>query len=122
MKTACLLPTCLLVAATLSGCYYVPVTAAASSYHFDKHPGVYMETRPLYGYYEMGGSMATYLVNRGSVDKCAWTQNQPSRLLRAGETWLVSEVQSPGAIGVSNVMPWDPNCVNAKAGYGAAGG
>jgi hypothetical protein len=118
MKTvACLRPACLCIGCILSGCMYVPMTVAPSSYQFDRHPGVSMEMRPVYGY-EMSGQMATYLVNRSNVDKCAWTQYHASRLLRAGDTWMVSEMQSPGTIGVANVVPSDPNCMKAKGAGG----
>jgi hypothetical protein len=108
-----------MVAASLCACAYSPVQ---SSYPFEKHPGVFMETRWQYGYqYGYGMDyMATYVVNRGAVDKCVWTQRLDSRVLHAGETWLVSEVSSPGSIGVANVDAGDPNCARAKTLYGGS--
>jgi hypothetical protein len=103
-------------ATLLAGCVHAPVTQA--SYPFEKHPGVSMEVRWQDGY-EMGTYASTYVVNRSSVDKCAWTERLDSRLLRPGETWLVSELQSPGNIGVANVLPWDPKCAKAKAEHTA---
>ncbi|MBA2963962.1 MULTISPECIES: hypothetical protein [Ramlibacter] len=99
--------------ALLAGCAYAPVQ---SSFQFDRHPGVFMETRWQYGYgYDY---LATYVVNRSTVDKCVWTQRLDSRVLRPNESWLVSEVQSPGSIGVANVVPSDPNCLKAKSSFG----
>jgi hypothetical protein len=103
-----------LVAALLAGCVYAPVMQP-SSYAFDRHPGVVLEVSWRYNYDGSAYSIST-LVNRGSVDKCAWTEALDSRLLRAGESWQVSMAQSPGNVGISNVVPQDPNCVNAKRG------
>jgi hypothetical protein len=87
-----------------------------SQYQFDRHPGVFMEQRWEYGW---GVEyIATYVVNRGTSDKCVWTQLLDSRVLRPGETWRVSDMQSPGNIGVANVLPGDPNCARAKSQYG----
>jgi hypothetical protein len=97
---------------SLSACVAPPV----SQFAFDKHPGVFMEQRWEYGWGV--DYLATYVVNRGAADKCVWTQYLDSRLLRAGETWRVSEMQSPGTIGVANVVPGDPNCTRAKSQYG----
>lgn len=105
-----------ITAALVAGCVYAPMMQ--SSYAFDRHPGVFMETWWQYdasGY----GYPATHLVNRSTVDKCAWTAALPSRVLHAGETWEVSQAQSPGSVGVANVLPTDPNCANAKRDYGA---
>jgi len=104
----------LMFPALLAGCVYAPVQQ--SSYEFDKHPGVFMEVRWHNGY-ELGSYATTYVVNRSSIAKCAWTQRLDSRLLRPGESWLVSEVDSPGNIGVANVLPWDPSCMKAKGEY-----
>jgi hypothetical protein len=71
-----------------------------------------------YGY----GHTVMNLVNRSSVDKCAWTAAQDSRLLRVGESWQVGQVQSPGSVGISNVLPTDPTCANAKRAWGSPAG
>ena len=99
------------VASVLPGCYYPPPAAMQQSYEFDRHPGVVMEVWRQYDYYG-NGLVNTRLINRSNVDKCAWTDTQSSRLLRPGETWLVSQVQSPGNVSVANVVPTDPNCAN----------
>ena len=62
----------------------------------------------------------TNLVNRSGFDKCAWTDAMDSHLLRAGETWMISQVQAPGNVGVANVVPSDPTCANAKRDFGGA--
>jgi hypothetical protein len=94
--------------ALLAGCAYPPVLQR--SYQFERHPGVFLETwTDYYGY------MTTTLINRGNVNKCAWTDALDSRLLRPGESWQVGQVQSPGNVIVTNVMPWDPNCLKAKS-------
>ena len=100
------------VASVLSGCYYPPPAVMQQSYEFDRHPGVVMEVWWQYDYYG-NGYVNTKLINRSNVDKCAWTDRQSSRLLRPGETWQVSQVQSPGNVSVANVAPTDPNCANA---------
>ncbi|AMO22378.1 hypothetical protein GCM10027034_27220 [Ramlibacter solisilvae] len=115
MSTARTRFTCLAsLAACLAGCVGPTLQSA---YQFQQHPGVAME---VWWQYSPDGVAYTVsnLVNRGSVDKCAWTDQQPSRVLRAGETWTVSQVQGPGNVGVSNVMSFDPSCVNAKRDYG----
>jgi len=99
------------LALLVAGCVYAPTLQ--SSQPFAQHPGVFIEVwwqHDAYG----NAYTVTNLVNRSGVDKCAWTAMQGSRLLRAGETWQVSQVQSPGTVGVSNVVSSDPNCVNAK--------
>jgi hypothetical protein len=49
------------------------------SYQFERHPGVVMEIwTDYYGY------MSTTFVNRGSVNKCAWTDALDSRPAQAG--------------------------------------
>ena len=103
------------IVSTLPGCYYPPPAVMQQSYPFDRHPGVVMEVWWQQDYYG-NGYVNTKLVNRSNMDKCAWTDAQPSRLLRAGETWQISQVQSPGNVGVANVLPWDPNCVKAREG------
>ena len=95
----------------LSGCAYAP--AMQSSYAYSQHPGVFLEVWWQYDAYGTAYQV-TRLVNRGSVDKCAWTDAQDSRLLRPGEAWQVGQVVSPGGVGVANVLPGDPACVNAK--------
>ena len=102
------------IATCLSGCVYTPVMQ--SSYQFDRHPGVSLEVGWQYHWdgYDGMSNMVSTLVNRSSVDKCAWTDALDSRLLRAGETWQVGRVNSPGHVGVANVLPSDPNCANAK--------
>ena len=96
----------------LAGCYYAPVMQG--SYPFAQHPGVFTEVWWQYDAYGAGYTV-TNIVNRSSVDKCAWTAAQDSRLLRSGEMW---QVQSPGAVGIANVLPTDPGCANAKRSYG----
>jgi len=114
--TACTRLTLLpLLGALLSGCVYAPVATPPQSYAFDRHPGVVLEVGWRYNY-DGSGYSTSVLVNRSSVDKCAWTEALDSRLLRAGETWQVSVGQSPGNVGIANVVPGDPNCVNAKLG------
>ena len=100
-----------LLLAILSGCVYAPVMQ--SSYNFDRHPGVSLEVWTQYDAYGYG-SMATTLHNRSNVPKCAWTSGLDSRLLSPGASWQVGQVQTPGGVGVANVLPWDPNCINAK--------
>ena len=102
------------VGAALAGCVYPP---AAQTYVFERHPGVVLEVGWQYAYdgYDGSSHMVSTLVNRSSVDKCAWTDAMPSRLLRSGEAWQVGMVHSPGGVGVANVMPWDPQCAQAKA-------
>ena len=104
-----------LAASALTACVYAPFMQ--SSFAFDRHPGVSMET---WWQYDAGGYgyPVTLLVNRSGVDKCAWTAALPSRVLHPGETWPVAQGQSPGAVGISNVLPADPNCANAKQTYG----
>ena len=110
------------VATLLAGCAYPtypPVMQTA--YQFERHPGVSMETWRQTNYDGMGyavTNVVTNLVNRGSVPKCAWTDALDSRLLRPGETFQVGQVHSPGNVVVTNVMPWDPNCLNAKREHG----
>ena len=101
------------LAAALSGCVYAPVATQQQSYGFDRHPGVRLEVGWHYNWDGSGYTSST-LVNRSNVDKCAWTEALDSRLLRAGESWQVSMGQSPGNVGISNVVPHDPNCVSAK--------
>lgn len=96
-----------LAAALVSACVYAPVMQR--SYGFDQHPGVTVETWQQYDAYGAGYQSNT-LANRSGVDKCAWTEGQPSRLLRNGESWQVP----PGNVGVANVVPWDPNCADAR--------
>jgi hypothetical protein len=100
-----------LVASFLTGCVATPTLQ--NSYPFDQHPGVSVEVWWQYDPYGYAYTV-TNLVNRSGKDKCAWTSQQPSRLLRAGETWQVGQVQSPGGVGVSNVQPSDPACINAR--------
>ena len=103
------------VASALTACVYTPFMQ--SSFAFDRHPGVSLET---WWQYDAGGYgyPVTLLVNRSAVAKCAWTAALPSRVLHPGETWPVAQGQSPGAVGIANVLPTDPNCVNAKQTYG----
>lgn len=103
-----------LLCAVLSACVYAPVPQ--QSYSFERHPGVFLEVGWQYDAYGYGRSVST-LVNRSGTDKCAWTDQFDSRLLRAGEAWQVAQVQSPGNVGVSNVQGTDPNCVNAKRNF-----
>ena len=114
MKTS--LPTPLplrpILASLLSACVYAPVAVPQQSYGFDRHPGVRLEVGWHYNWDGSGYTSST-LVNRSNVDKCAWTEALDSRLLRAGESWQVSMGQSPGNVGISNVVPHDPNCVTA---------
>lgn len=98
-------------ASVLAGCVYAPTLQSSQPYA--QHPGVFIEVWWQYDAYGAAYTV-TNLVNRSGVDKCAWTSALPSRLLRAGETWQVSQVQSPGNVGVSNVVASDPNCVNAR--------
>ena len=35
--------------------------------------------------------------------------------------WRVPAPSPPGGVGVANVQPADPECINAKRDYGAAG-
>lgn len=103
-----------LLAGCLSGCVYAP---PMQRYPFERHPGVYLEVWWSYDAY--GGSFVnSKLVNGSSVDKCAWTDALDSRVLRAGEAWQLSHVQSPGGVGVTNVSPLDPNCARAKRDHG----
>jgi hypothetical protein len=102
------------IAALLTACAYAPpAPTLQSSYQFERHPGVFIE---VWWQYSPDGVAYTVsnLVNRSSVDKCAWTAAFPSRRLRAGETWQVGQVQSPLSVGVANVLASDPNCANAK--------
>ena len=99
----------LVTAAMLAGCVYVP--PVQRSYQFERHPGVFLELATD----AYGGYMTSTLVNRGTVNKCAWTDALDSRLLRPGESWQVGQVQSPGNVVVTNPMPWDPACVKAKS-------
>lgn len=112
MKTLPARPRLLIAAAAalLHGCVYAPAPMQAS-YPFTQHPGVALEVWWQYDAYGVGYKVSS-LVNRSGTDKCAWTDALGSRLLRAGETWPLGA----GAVnvGVSNVQPWDPNCVNAK--------
>lgn len=121
MKTAARFALALAAASAtlLAGCAYAPVMQG--SYPFAQHPGVFMEVWWQYDAYGAGYTV-TNVVNRSSVDKCAWTTAQDSRVLRSGESWQVSQVQSPGAVGISNVVPADPNCANAKRAYGSPTG
>lgn len=102
----------LAVGAVLSGCvYYAP--ALQRTYGFDQHPGVTAEVWQQYDAYGVGYPVTT-IFNRSNMDKCAWTDQVDSRLLRPGESW---QVPAPGAITVANPVPGDPNCFNAKRGY-----
>ena len=101
-----------LIAACLSACVYAPIMQ--SSHAFAQHPGVFLQVWGQSDYYYGTGSVTTRLVNNSNVDKCVWTAAQPARLLRVGETWQFSDVQSPGNVTVANVVAFDPNCVNAK--------
>jgi len=94
--------------AMLAGCVYPPVMQR--SYQFERHPGVFLEVATD----AYGGYMTSTLINRGTVNKCAWTDALDSRLLRPGESWQVGQVQSPGNVVVTNPMPWDPACMKAK--------
>ena len=104
------------LAVLLPGCVYPPVLQ--SSYQFERHPGMAMEVWWQYGADGIG-TMVTTLFNRGTVPKCAWTDALDSRRLSPGESWQVSQGGSPGSIVVTNPMPWDPNCVNAKRDHAA---
>jgi hypothetical protein len=95
------------VALLASACVYAPVMQR--SFGFEQHPGVMVEVWQRYDAYGVGYASNT-LVNRSGVDKCAWAEGQPSRLLRNGESWQVPA----GNVGVSNVMQWDPNCADAR--------
>ncbi|MBC5785796.1 hypothetical protein H8N03_22845 [Ramlibacter sp. USB13] len=120
MKNAARLPLSLVAAASLmTGCVYAPVLQ--STYPFAQHPGVAMEVWTQYDAYGYGYTVMS-LVNRSSVDKCAWTATQDGRLLRSGESWQVNQVQSPGAVGIANVQPSDPTCANARRTYGSSTG
>jgi len=103
-----------LLALTLAGCVYAPTMQSA--YAYSQHPGVFLETWWQYDAYGTAYQVSR-LVNRGNVDKCAWTDQQDSRLLHAGEVWQVGQGISPGGVGVANVTPADPNCVNARRLY-----
>ena len=103
----------LLTAAMLAGCVYPPVLQR--SYQFERHPGVSMEI-----WTDYAGYMSTTLINRSNVAKCAWTDALDSRPLRPGESWQVGQVQSPGNVVVTNMMPWDPACAKAKSEFGTA--
>lgn len=93
--------------ALLAACVYAPVMQR--SVGFDQHPGVMVEVWQQYDAY--GGAYSTNtLVNRSGMDKCAWAEGQPSRLLRNGESWQVP----PGNIGVANVVAMDPGCADAR--------
>lgn len=106
----CALP---LLATLLSACVYAPPAVIPQRYTFQQHPGVYMEVWWTYDAY--GSSYVnSRLVNGSNVDKCAWTDTSPSRRLRAGESWQLSQVQTPGNVGVAEVTNADPNCVNAR--------
>lgn len=106
----------LLLPLALAGCYYPPGPVLQQSYQFDRHPGVSMEVWMQYDAYGMG-TPGTIVVNRSNVDKCVWTQALDSRLLHPGESWKVAQGQSPGNIGVANVVATDPGCANAKRDY-----
>lgn len=95
----------------LAGCVYAPTLQGA--YPYSQHPGVMLEVWWQYDAYGTAYQVSR-LVNGSNMDKCAWTDLQDSRLLRAGEAWQVGQVTSPGGVGVANVSPADPNCVNAK--------
>ena len=106
-----------IAAVLLSGCVYAPVLQA--SYPYSQHPGVVLE---VWWQYDSYGTdyQVSHLVNRSNVDKCAWTDQQEGRLLRAGEVWQVGQVgqvAGPGGVGVANVTPGDPSCVNARRQY-----
>jgi len=119
MKTASAWSALALASLGLSACVYAP--AMQSAYAYDRHPGVSLEVWWQYSPDGMG-YQATRLVNRSPQDKCAWTSLQDSRLVRAGESWDLGQVLSPGGVGVSNVQPTDPGCVNARRQYGVPGG
>lgn len=102
-----------LLATLLSACVYAPPAATTQRHVFQQHPGVYMDVWWTYDAY--GGSYVnSRLVNGSTVDKCAWTDTSPSRLVRAGESWQLSQARTPGNVGVSEVTNADPNCVNAR--------
>jgi len=103
------------VPAWITGCAYTP--ALQSSQPFERHPGVFVEVVWQYSYDGIAYPV-TNLINRSGTDKCAWTDALNSRVLRAGEMWQVSQWQSPGGVGVSNIVPSDPNCLNAKRDQG----
>jgi hypothetical protein len=105
------------VAAVLIGCAYYPTLQ--SSRQFERHPGVFIEVWWEYNYDGVAYAV-TNLANRSGMDKCAWTDAFGSRRLRSGETWRVGQVQSPGNVGVANVVPSDPDCVNAKREHGSS--
>lgn len=102
----------LLVAAVLAGCVYAP-PATTQRHDFQQHPGVYLDVWRSYDAY--GGSYVnSRLVNGSNADKCVWTDTSPSRRVNAGESWQLSQVQTPGNVGVAEVTNADPNCVNAR--------
>lgn len=107
------LPLPALAAALLAGCYDPPPPAMQQSYAFDRHPGVFLETWWVYDSYGVAHA-TTRLVNRSAMDKCAWAEALPSRRLHAGETWDLGQLPPPGGVGVANVVPADPDCVNAR--------
>lgn len=100
-----------LAATGLSACVYAPIMQ--SSHAFAQHPGVSLQVWGQPDYYG-GGTVTTRLVNGSNADKCVWTAGGNSRLLRAGETWQFTDVQSPGNVTVANVVASDPNCLNAR--------
>lgn len=115
MKTVAiaLRPGSLLLAALLAGCVYAPPASTTQRHVFQQHPGVYVDTWWSYDAY--GGSYVnSRLVNGSNVAKCVWTDTSPSRRVNAGETWQLSQMQTPGNVGVAEVTNADPNCVNAR--------
>ena len=102
-------------ASLLAACVYVPAPVIQTSYPFAQHPGVAVEVVQQYDVNGIGYRTSS-LVNRSGMDKCAWTDTLPSRLLRAGETWSLGV--APVNAGVANVQPGDPGCVNAKRAAG----
>ena len=108
-----------LASVALAGCVYAPMMQSA--YAFDRHPGVSLEVWRQYTPDGLG-YQATRLVNRSAQDKCAWTSQQDSRVLRSGETWDLGPLPAPGGVGVTNVQGTDPGCVNARRQYGVPGG
>ena len=117
MKSAARLCLSATLALPLAACVYYPPPPATTSHPFERHPGVAMEVTRHYDYNGVL-STTTSVVNHSNMAKCAWTQGLPSRLLRPGESWQVAQGQSPGTIGISNVTPEDPNCMNAKRDHG----
>lgn len=101
--------------ALLAGCVYAPVMQ--TSQPLQQHPGVFVEVWSQVDGYGRAYS-STSVANRSSTPKCAWTEFHESRLLRPGETWQLGAVQAPVSVVVTNVMPWDPNCVNARREHG----